>query len=76
MLTLGNVSGVKVAPAFLERTGRMRYLLGNKGYAAGRQRHLARDAGAVPVNPGRRNRKRFVRAWVSGQIALLPLCGA
>jgi hypothetical protein len=34
MLTAGNVSDVKAAPALLERAGRMRYLLGDKGYDA------------------------------------------
>ena len=61
MLTPGNVSDVKAAPALLERAGRMRYLLGDKGYDADRLRRLARDAGAVPVIPGRRNRKRAIR---------------
>ena len=32
MLTGGNVSDIKAAPALLERAGRMRYLLGDKGY--------------------------------------------
>ncbi len=32
MLTAGNVSDVKAAPALLERAGRMRYLLADKGY--------------------------------------------
>lgn len=61
MLTPGNVSDMKAAPALLERAGRMRYLLGDKGYDADRLRHLVRDAGAVPVIPGRRNRKRVIR---------------
>ncbi|NJR80843.1 IS5 family transposase [Sphingomonas sp. 36D10-4-7] len=61
MLTPGNVSDVKAAPALLERAGRMRYLLGDKGYDADRLRRLARDAGAIPVIPGRRNRKRAIR---------------
>ena len=58
MLTAGNVSDVKAAPAFLEWAGRMRYLLADKGYDADRLRRWLRDAGAVPVIPGRRNRKR------------------
>jgi hypothetical protein len=32
MLTSGNVSDVKAAPALLERAGPMRYLLGDKVY--------------------------------------------
>ncbi|WP_420893849.1 IS5 family transposase [Sphingomonas sanguinis] len=61
MLTAGNVSDVKAAPALLERAGRMRYLLADKGYDADRLRRSLRDAGAVPVIPGRRNRKRVIR---------------
>src|SRR3546814_11089076 len=38
MLTAGNVSDVKAAPALLERAGPMRYLLGDKGYDANRLR--------------------------------------
>ncbi len=34
MLTPGNVADVKAAPALLERAGRMRYLLADKGYDA------------------------------------------
>ena len=61
MLTTGNVSDVKPALTLLERAGRMRYLLADKGYDADRLRRSLRDAGAVPVIPGRRNRKRAVR---------------
>ena len=39
----------------------MRYLPGDKGYDANRLRRSLRDAGAVPVIPGRRNRKRVIR---------------
>jgi len=61
MLTAGNVSDVKVAPALLERAGRMRYLLADKGYDADRLRRSLRDAGTIPVIPGLRNRKRAIR---------------
>jgi len=61
MLTAGNVSDMKAAPALLERAGRMRYLLADKGYDADRLRRSLREAGAVPVIPGRRNRKRTIR---------------
>jgi len=61
MLTAGNVSDVKAAPVLLERAKRMRYLPGDKGYDADRLRRSLRDAGAVPVIPGRRNRKRAIR---------------
>ena len=61
MLTPGNVSDMKAAPALLERAGRMRYLLGDKGYDADHLPDLARGVGATPVIPGRRNRKRAIR---------------
>jgi transposase len=61
MLTPGNISDVKAAPALLERAGPMRYLLGDKGYDADSLRRALRDAGTTPVIPGRRNRKRAVR---------------
>lgn len=61
MLTAGNVSNVKAAPALLERAGHMRYLLADKGYDADLARRSLRDAGAVPVIPGRRNRKSTIR---------------
>ena len=51
MLTAGNVSDVKAAPALLERAGRMRYLLANKGYEADHLRRSLRDAKVVPVIP-------------------------
>jgi len=61
MLTAGNVSDVKAAPALLERAGRMRYLLADKGYDADRLRRSLRETGAISVIPGRRNRKRTIR---------------
>jgi transposase len=61
MLTPGNVSDIKAAPALLERARHMRYLFGDKGYDADRLRSLARNAGATPIIPGRRNRKRAIR---------------
>jgi len=61
MLTTGNVSDVKAAPALLERAGPMRYLLGDKGYDANRLRKSLRESGISPVIPGRRNRKRAIR---------------
>jgi transposase len=51
MLTAGNVSDVKAAPALLKQAGRMRYLLADKGYDADQLRRSLRDAGAVPVIP-------------------------
>ena len=34
MLTPGNISDIKAAPALLEHAGRVRYLLGDQGYDA------------------------------------------
>ena len=59
MLAAGNVSDVKAAPALL-KAGRLRYLLADKGYDADQLRRSLRDAGAVPVIPGRRSRKRHL----------------
>jgi transposase len=61
MLTPGNVADVKAAPELLARLGRTRYLLADKGYDADALRRSLRQAGAVPVIPGRRSRKRTVR---------------
>jgi transposase len=62
MLTPGNVTDVKAAPELLARIGvRTRYLLADKGYDADALRRSLRQAGFVPVIPGRRSRKRAVR---------------
>lgn len=61
ILTAGNVNDIKAAPALLYRAGRMRYLLADKGYDADHLRRSLRDARAVSVIPGRRNRKRTIR---------------
>ena len=61
MLTAGNVSDVKAAPALLERAGRMRYLLADKGYDAHRIRALIRAQGAIPNSPNTSNRKKRFR---------------
>ena len=61
MLTPGNVADVTAAPALLARMGRARYVLADKGYDADPLRRSLRQAGAVPVIPGRSSRKRTVR---------------
>jgi len=53
MLTAGNLSDVKAAPVLLQRTGHMRYLLGEKGYDASTLRKTLRENGTSPVIPGR-----------------------
>jgi transposase len=61
MLTPGNVADVKAAPELLARLGRTRYVLADKGYDADALRRSLRQAGTVPVIPGRRSRKRAIR---------------
>lgn len=56
MLTAGNVSDIRAAPAPLERAGCMRYLLAGEGYDADCLLRTLRDADTVPVIPGRHNR--------------------
>ena len=46
----------------------MRYLLADKGYDADRLRRSLRVVGAVPVIPGRRNRKRTIRYTSSATV--------
>ncbi len=61
MLTAGNVSEVKAAPALLGRAGPLRYLLDDKGYDANSIRKALCQNATIPVIPGRRNRKRAIR---------------
>jgi len=58
MLTAGNVSDNKAAPAFLGA----RYLLADKGYDADALRRSLREKGVTPVIPGRSNRKRKINS--------------
>ena len=59
-LTPGNVADVTVAPALLARSPGARYVLADKGYDADSLRRALRQAGVVPVIPGRANRKRRI----------------
>lgn len=60
MLTPGNVAEVTAAPELPARIGRARYVLADKGYDADPLRRSLRQAGVVPVIPGRSGRKRKV----------------
>jgi transposase len=51
---------VTAAPALLARATGARYLLADKGYDADALRRQLRAEGAVPVIPGRANRKRKI----------------
>jgi transposase len=59
-LTPGNVADVTVAPALLARAQGARYVLADKGYDADALRRAVREAGALPVMPGRSTRKRRI----------------
>ena len=50
-----------MAPELLQRAHRARYVLADKGYDADALRRTLRQAGVVPVIPGRITRKRPVR---------------
>ncbi len=52
---------MKAAPELLARVGPARYVIADKGYDADLLRRSLRQAGAVPVIPGRSNRKRTIR---------------
>jgi transposase len=60
MLTAGNVSDIKAAPALLDQLRGARYLIADKGYDADALRQGLRDQGITPVIPGRRHRKRKI----------------
>jgi transposase len=51
---------VTAAPALLARATGARYVLADKGYDADALRRQLRAEGAVPVIPGRTNRKRQI----------------
>lgn len=59
-LTPGNVADVKAAGLLLHRAAGARYLIADKGYDANAIRKSLRQAGKVPVIPGRSNRKRKI----------------
>ena len=60
MLTPGNVADVTAAPALLARAEKAKYVIADKGYDADDLRRSLRQAGIVPVIPGRTNRKRRI----------------
>lgn len=61
MLTLGNTSDIRAADLTQEHFKRFRHLVADKGYDTDRFRRALRDAGTMPVIPGRSNRKRRIR---------------
>ena len=52
---------MSVAPALLSRAVGARHIVADKGYDADALRRTIRAAGAVPVIPGRRTRKKAIR---------------
>ena len=60
-LSAGNVSDIRAVDELLAAAGPVRRLLADKGYDADRLRKSLRQAGTVPVIPGRINRKRPIQ---------------
>ncbi len=60
MLTPGDVSDIKAAPALLDYAGPMHNLLGDKDDDGDCLSRSLRDAGADPVIPERRNRNKTI----------------
>jgi transposase len=60
-LTAGNVSDIRAVDELLAAAGPVRRLLADKGYDADPLRRDLRQAGTVPVIPGRINRKRIIQ---------------
>lgn len=79
MLTPGNVADVTTVPELLARIGRIRYVLADKKCDADPLRRSIRQAGAVPVIPGRSGRKRTIcygrkrKGQAAGRERLMPL---
>ena len=62
LLTPGNASNVRAAPEVLaDAPGRVRRLIGDRGYDADWLRADLREKGITPVIPGTRARKRKIR---------------
>jgi transposase len=57
----GNAADNRMADALLARCGPVKRPIADRGYDANALRRTLRDAGTVPVIPGRRNRKTPVR---------------
>jgi transposase len=62
MLTAGNVSDVKTAPALLQHAGRMRYLLADKGFDADRLRSAPDGRYARHTRPPQPQARRPLRS--------------
>jgi transposase len=60
VLTPGNVSDIRAAPALIAAAGLPDHLIADKGYDADALRRMLRHEGCVPVIPGRSNRKRKI----------------
>ncbi len=57
----GNTADIRMADALLARCGPMKRLIADRGYDANALRKTLREAGCVPIIPGRRNRKTPIR---------------
>ena len=61
LLTEGQMSDHKGARVILDALPKAKSLIADRGYDANRLRSKLRDQGAIPVIPGRRNRKRPIQ---------------
>ncbi|HKK35031.1 MAG TPA: IS5 family transposase, partial [Paracoccaceae bacterium] len=57
----GNTADIRMADALLARCGPAKRLIADRGYDANALRRTLREAGTIPVIPGRRNRKTPIR---------------
>jgi transposase len=60
-LTAGNVSDVRAVDELLDHAGPLRWVIADKGYDAGSLRTRLKASGAIPVIPGRINRRRAIQ---------------
>lgn len=60
-LTPGSTSDIKGADLLVAETQGMKRIIADRGYDANRLRATLREQGTIPVNPGRRNRKRPIQ---------------
>jgi transposase len=60
-LTPGNTSDIKAAELLKDHVTRFRRLVADRGYDANKFRKDLKEAGTIPVIPGRSNRKRRIR---------------
>jgi transposase len=60
-LTAGNVSDMRAVDELLDHAGPLRRVIADKGYDANGLRRRLKASGAIPVIPGRSNRRRPIQ---------------